>query len=648
MSQNESADRQDTPSVGHPLEPLTADEIKLAVHILRQQQQLPDTARFSYIALKDPAKSTVWNHIDGKPFAREAFCVILDRATAQTYEAVVCLVNQEVKSYVHRPGVQSSITLDEFAECENAIKADVKVQAALKLRGIEDTSLIMCDPWSAGNYGYPNEEGRRLVRAMCWLKTGPEDNGYARPIEGVVPVVDLTEMRVISVDDYGVVPLPSENGNYAASYMKHLRTDLKPIEITQPDGVSFKVDGHHIQWQKWSLRLGFNPREGLVLYTVAYADDGTVRPVLYRASLAEMVVPYADPSGNHYRKNAFDVGEYGVGMMANSLTLGCDCLGEIYYFDAVVHNSLGEPMVIPNAVCMHEEDFGILWKHMDWRTEATEVRRSRRLVISFIATAGNYEYGFFWYFYQDGSIQYEVKLTGICNTAALPEGETPRYGRLVAPQLNAQIHQHFFNVRLDTAIDGAENSVLEVNTYPEPMGERNPHGNAHYAEETVLKTESEAQRDLNGETQRYWRFINSNKMNRLGDPVGYRLLGVETTKPFAHPEASISKRAGFMNYHLWVTPYHPAERYPADDYPNQNPGGDGLPSWASANRNIENTDIVVWYTFGHHHIPRLEDWPVMPVSCCGFWLKPCGFFGRNPALDVPLSSRADETCCHTE
>mgnify|MGYP001381807499 CR=1 FL=1 len=134
----------------------------------------------------------------------------------------------------------------------------------------------------------------------------------------------------------------------------------------------------------------------------------------------------------------------------------------------------------------------------------------------------------------------------------------------------------------------------------------------------------------------------------MDQPVGYRLLPAENAVPFAHDDASVIKRAGFLTRHLWVTPYKAGERYAAGDYPNQRADGDGLPKWTEANRPIADTDVVVWYTFGHHHIPRLEDWPVMPVSCCGFWLKPCGFFGRNPALDVPLSSRADETCCHTE
>ena len=361
-----------------------------------------------------------------------------------------------------------------------------------------------------------------MVLARNFVRSSPTDNGYARPIEGVTAVVDLNSMEVVRVDDYGLVPLPPKPGNYAAEFADEggweFRKDLKPLDIVQPEGTSFQVEGHSVTWQKWRMRIGFTPREGLVLHTVGYEDKGRVRPVMYRAALSDMVVPYGDPSKDHYRKNAFDAGEYGIGSLTNSLTLGCDCLGEIYYFDAVMNNGKGGSFTIPNAVCMHEEDYGILWKHVDWRTGQTEVRRSRRLVVSSIATVGNYEYGFFWYFYQDGSIQMEIKLTGIVNTAAVPEGETPKYGTLVAPQLNAHIHQHFFSFRLDMDVDGGTNTAYEINTVAEPEGPDNPHGNAFYAEATPLKTELEAQRVIDPMKGRYWVVSNPSVNNALGRP----------------------------------------------------------------------------------------------------------------------------------
>ena len=647
MADMYEAIRARTPSatILHPLDPLEAEEITDAVDIIRTERNLGEHVRFVSVALHEPPKNVVLNFKKGDPITREAFMILLDNSDGSAYEAVVSLTEGKVTAWHHIPSVQPPIMLDEFFECERVVKAHPDFQAALRKRGITDFDLVMVDPWSAGNYGTEEENTRRLSRALSWVRSDPADNGYARPIEGVLALVDLNKMEVIRIEDTGVVPLPPEAGNYAAEAVKQLRTDLKELAINQPDGPSFSIEGNEVHWQKWRFRVGFTPREGLVLHTVTYEDQGRERPVLYRASLAEMVVPYGDPTINHYRKNAFDVGEYGVGMLANSLELGCDCLGHIHYFDAAMTDSRGNAVKMPKVVCLHEEDFGILWKHIDWRNNQTEVRRSRRLVISFIATVGNYEYGFFWYFYQDGNIQFEIKLTGIMNTGAFPPGEKPEYGQLVAPQLNAPIHQHFFSMRLDAMIDGVNNSVYEVNTEAVPMGPENPHGNAFRAISTLLSTESEAQRIINPLSARYWKVVNPAVKNHVGEPVAYKLMPGENVLPFAHPESSVMKRATFTTRHLWVTPYSREENYPAGTYPNQHPGGAGLPEWTKANRSIENTDVVLWYTIGAHHIPRPEDWPVMPAGYIGFMLKPMGFFDRNPWLDIPPPAHGHSCEC---
>jgi primary-amine oxidase len=629
-----TADRGET-TAEHPLSPLSEDEIRRAVAILRASGRLGRRTRFISVGLREPAKPGVLAFRPGMAIEREAIVCLLDHDSGVTSEAIVGLTAGEVRSWTDLPGVQPSITPEEFVECEAAVKRSPAFLEALRKRGIADAGLVMVDPWSVGWYGDEKEAGRRLARGFCWLRRSARDNGYARPLEGLHPLVDLNAMEVIEIEDHGIVPLPPDDGNYGAEFQGSFRTDLKPLEIVQPDGPSFTVRGHAVTWQKWHFRIGFTAREGLVLHRIGYEDEGRVRPLIYRASLAEMVVPYGDPSKRHYTKNAFDVGEYGVGSMANSLRLGCDCLGEIHYFDAVVATSTGEPLRIGNAVCMHEEDFGVLWRHRDWRTGDTEVRRSRRLVVSFFATVGNYDYGFFWYFYQDGRLQFEVKLTGILNTAAVEPGARPGYGTLVARQLYAQIHQHIFNVRLDMEVDGPRNSVLEVNTRTVPRGPGNPQGNAFVAEATLLATEAAARRRVDPAAGRYWLIANPGSVNALGEPVAYRLKPGENGVLLVDPEASVAQRAGFAAHHLWVTPYHPDENFPAGDYPNQRAGADGLPVWTRQDRPVADTDIVVWYTLAHLHVPRPEDWPVMPVGYVGFLLEPAGFFDRNPAMDVP-------------
>jgi primary-amine oxidase len=627
--------------VKHPLEPLTAAEITAAVAIVRSEKPVNAQFRFPCVTLHEPEKSAVLAFPEGDPINREAFAILLDNATGHTYETVVSLTDGTVISWKHIPDVQPNLMADEIAECEVVVKAHPDFKAALARRGITDLDLVVVDVWAIGNFGFEEEDGIRLSRGLCYLRSIAGGNFYSRPIDGLVAIVDVNKMEILRIEDVGNIPIPTESGEYAKTFTPKFRDDLKPLQILQPEGPSFQVDGHQVSWQKWQFRIGFTPREGVVLYCVGYEDQGKFRSILYRASMSEMVVPYGDPRSQHFRKNAFDLGEHGIGMLTNSLTLGCDCVGEIYYFDAALTNSRGDASIIENAICLHEEDYGILWKHTDWRLEEVEVRRSRRLVVSFIATVDNYEYGFFWYFYQDGTLQYEVKLTGILLCAAL--ANTPKYGTLVAPELNALNHQHFFNMRLDFDLDGLNNSVYEVNTEAEPLGPDNPYGNGFFATSTLLPTEQSAQRTIDPFTARYWKIANPSVLNRLGQPVGFKLIPGDNALPFAHPDAPILKRAGFMTKHLWVTPYQLNERYAAGNYPNQHPGGEGLPQWTQANRPVENTDLVVWYTFGHHHIPRPEDWPVMPVAYSGFTLKPVGFFDANPALDVPPSQHS-ETC----
>ena len=622
----------------HPLEPLGASEIACAVELLKAVPSCTACTRIISIVLQEPAKQLVHSWPNGHAPAREAIAVLLDNASGAASSVVLDLTKQAVVEIRPAPpGAQPTLSLDEQIECEQAVLASPEFRAALDRQyGIKDTSLVMVDIWSAGYYGSEEERTRRLTRPLCFLRTDPTDNGYAKPIEGIRPVVDLNKMQVIRVEEYGHWPLPTESCNYSADRVPNQRTDIKPLDIAQPEGPSFHLEGNRIEWQNWKLVIGFNAREGLTLHHVRYTDQGQDRSILYRASLTEMVVPYGDPKPTQARKNAFDVGEYGMGMCANSLRLGCDCLGHIEYLDADLCDSRGRPFRIPNAICIHEEDYGILWKHTDRRLpDAPEVRRSRRLVISSVSTVENYEYGFFWYFYQDGNIQFEIKLTGILSLGAVLPGEKPRYGALIAPRLYAPNHQHFFNVRLDFDIDGTENTVQQIDVVADPIDESNPFENAFHANVTDLSSEHSALANLNLETARTWRVVNKNRLNAVGEPVGYRFIPGDNSIPFGSPNAWWRRRASFVNHHVWVTPYCEHEKYAAGEYPNQSCGGEGLAKWTEADRSLSNQDVVFWYTFGHTHIPRPEDYPVMPTAYIGFVLKPNGFFDKNPANDVP-------------
>jgi primary-amine oxidase len=626
----------------HPFDPLSYHELARTVQIVHESGNFRARMRFAAVTAREPDKTSMQTYKTDACYDRLVDVLIIDNENRCAIDAVVSLSQEVVLSFqdAEQQG-QPPLTPDEFIEIENTAKMSELVADALRKRGLDisERGLVTVDPLGIGYYDEEDSPKRRLARAVFHVRKATDDLNYAHPVDGLAAIIDLDEREVIKVEDTGVVPVPQQMRNYDRRFIDKFREDIKPLEITQPDGPSFSVNGWQVEWQRWRLRVDFNIREGLVLRDVRYddVDKGIERKIAYRMSIAEMTVPYGDSTLVQYRKNAFDAGEYGLGILANSLTHGCDCLGEIHYFDFDYVDTFGEIESIPNAICMHEEDDSILWKHTDLRTEKVEVRRSRKLILSFISTVGNYEYGFYWIFRQDGSIELEVKAIGVMQTGAVKPGERPKFGTLVEEGCYAPNHQHFFCARLDMNIDGPDNQVVEVDTRADPMGPGNPYGNAFYAVPTVLRTEKKARRNHSLETARYWAIQNPNVQNRMGTNVGYKILPTEIVNPFFQEGSSISKRGAYLDHHLWVTPYDRSENYPAGHFPNQNPGPDGLPVWTEKDRNIENEDIVVWYVFGHHHIPRLEDWPMMPSARLGFHLKPANFFDFCTCIDVPPS-----------
>ncbi|KAF3630507.1 putative cysteine synthase, chloroplastic/chromoplastic-like isoform 1 [Capsicum annuum] len=647
----------------HPLDPLSAAEISVAVATVRAAGETPevrDGMRFIEVVLLEPDKSVValadayffppfqsslmpktkgGSLIPTKLPPRRSRLIIYNKKTNETSIWIVELteVHAAARGGHHRgkvissnvvPDVQPPIDAQEYAECEAVVKNYPPFREAMKRRGIDDMDLVMVDPWCVGYHSEADAPSCRLAKPLVFCRTEsdcPMENGYARPVEGIYVLVDVQNMQIIEFEDRKLVPLPPVDPlrNYTAGETRGGvdRSDVKPLHIIQPEGPSFRISGNYVEWQKWNFRIGFTPREGLVIHSVAYLDGSRGRrPIAHRLSFVEMVVPYGDPNDPHYRKNAFDAGEDGLGKNAHSLKRGCDCLGYIKYFDAHFTNFMGGVETTENCVCLHEEDHGILWKHQDWRTGLTEVRRSRRLT--------------------DGKIEAEVKLTGILSLGALQPGESRKYGTTIAPGLYAPVHQHFFVARMNMAVDckpaEAHNQVVEVNVEVEEPGKENVHNNAFYAQETLLRSELQAMRDCDPFSARHWIVRNTRTVNRTGQLTGYKLVPGPNCLPLAGPEAKFLRRAAFLKHNLWVTQYAPGEDFPGGEFPNQNPrAGEGLASWVKQDRPLEESDVVLWYIFGITHIPRLEDWPVMPVEHIGFMLQPHGFFNCSPAVDVP-------------
>jgi len=641
---------------------VTPEEVSRVREILSDAGHFSDTVRLAYLGLIDPPFD-----VDPASTPDRRFRVyLLDRADGTSRDATVSVTRGEMESITDLDTALSGelpVMDEDYPVVEEVLSTDERWLEALAKRGL-DAKDVRVAPLSAGVFEYPEEQGRRMLRGLAFVQQGEEDSAWAHPVEGLLAYVDISNRTVEQVLDFGVVPLPEEHGNYTdPSLTGPVRTTQKPILITQPEGPSFTVtDGNHVEWERWSLDVGFDMRDGLVLHNIAFDDvdpgkpeDVRRRRVLNRASIAEMVVPYGDPNPVRSWQNYFDTGEYLIGQCANSLELGCDCLGEITYLSPTIAGNDGHPRTITNGICMHEEDFSILSKHSDLWSGVAYTRRNRRLVISVFTTVGNYDYGFYWYLYLDGTIEFEAKATGIVFTSGY-QGD-PSYNAELAPGLGAPFHQHLFAARLDFALDGGPSRVEEEDVVRVPMGEGNPRGNAFTRSRTTLATEQQAVRDADGSVGRTWVISNPESTNRLGHPVAFKLHPEGQPTLLADPDSSIARRATVMRHNLWVTRYNAEQKYPTGDFANQNPGHDGIGDWIAADRDVDTQQDVVWHSFGLTHFPRVEDWPMMPVDTTGFTLRPEGFFDRNPALDVPEpikahgccgSDEADGSACHCE
>lgn len=623
----------------HPLDSITAGEITVAVEAVKASPKFVEGSAFAVVSLNEPAKAKVLA-VEPVKIAREAFVVLLDRDHNKTSEVIVDLESGAIRRWTTIAGVQPSVVIEEYTIAPEIIKADPRFQEAMRKRGITNLDKVKVDAWAPGYLG-DQADGSRIVRTIFFYKDDEDSNWYSRPIEGVVAIINLTKRQVLSVTDSGVVPISKDRGAFDEKSVGTLRPAPKPLHIVQPEGVGFELRGQEVAWDNWRFHFGLDPREGLVLHRVRYVDGGKERPVLYRASLSEMVVPYGDADPNWSWRSAFDVGEYGIGRLASPIARGADAPENAAYVDFPVATDAGEIQTLRDAVAIFERDAGLLWKHYDIDRDYNESRRGRQLVLMFIATVGNYDYALNWIFHQDGTLEFRADLTGIMLAKGVAEPlaheghRGPSHAHYVAPYVVAPHHQHFFNFRLDLDVDGAANSIYESNSRALEDPAANGLGNAFVMESTKLPTEKAAQRDLSMAAQRKWKIVNPNMKNALGEATAYILVPGDNSLPFVRTNSPVRKRAAFLDHHFWATRFADGEMHASGYYPNQSKGGDGLEKWTADDEALDNADVVVWYTTGVTHIPRPEEWPIMNVHQTGFKLIPAGFFARNPAVALP-------------
>jgi len=621
----------------HPLDDLTAREYWTAYEVVQASGKVDGNTRYPLMQLKEPPKEEVLAWKPGQPMRREAFVVV--KKGPQTFEAVVDVNGKKLVSWTEIKGMQPPSPEEESDEFKDAIKDSDKVKAALKKRGITDFNAVFCGGAPEGYYGLAEEEGRRLLRVVCVQQTGPLEDGGV--IEGLTILWDVNEKKVVRVIDTGVVPVPKVEANYDLASVGAIRDVPTPLTVQQPLGPSYRLDGQSVSWQKWNFHFRIDRRVGLVVNTVSYQDGGKLRSILYEGSLSEIFVPYMEPSEGWFARVFFDAGLGGDGF-ASPLVVGEDCPDNAVYFDQMYANWKGLVQTKQRAACLFEQPASSMaWRHDD--TGVVESRKARELVLRTIGIFGNYDYIFDWVFQQNGSIRVRVGASGFDQTMAVnsrsaaddPKGEASRYGRFIAENSVGIDHDHFFSFRLDFDIDGSANSFVRDKFQVKRLLAENPRKSLWVAEPETAKTEEQAKARMSMEHPEGWRVINPNVKGPLGYPVGYELMPGDNAMSLLLPDDYPQMRAGFTDYHVWVTPYRANERYAAGDYPFLSKGGEGLPAWTKANRPIENTDIVLWYTVGFHHVPHAEDWPVMPTVWHEFELKPVNFFAQNPALDLP-------------
>ncbi len=618
----------------HPLDQLSAREHWAIYDALQSSGKLDSTFRLLYEGLKEPPKPEVLAWQPGQPLRRQALVHLTQGKFG--YEAVVDLSDKKVLSFTQLPGRQFMTSGPESNAAGALAMKDPRVKDAMRKRGITDFTHVSCSPANNGYFDLPEERNARVLHLSCGSDRG-RISGYGESFDGLVVVVDLTNEKVLRVVDVGGARSGLPDG-HAPEEIGATRDPVNPVQMIQPKGASYTLNGHEVSWQNWKFHFRMDMRRGLVLSRVRYVDGGKERSVMYQGSLSELFVPYMDPADPWNYQGYFDLGTYpfAFGGIASSLETGVECPTYATYFNSYVVTEKGAPRERQRTACLFERNTGdVAWRHTRGGGGVNEARPRTDLVLRMYMNAGNYDYLFDWVLQQDGSITVNLGATGMDQVKAATG--TPKdndYGRIIANKLVGVNHSHFFSFRLDMDVDGPQNSLMVDKLQTTTLPSENPRRSVWTVNTQTAQTEKDGMRMSAMNAPEVWRIVNPNIKNPFGWPVGYEIEG-HGAMSLMSPDDYMRKRAGFVDHTLWTTAYSANELYAAGDYPTNSVAGDGLPRWTAANRTIANTDVVSWLTLGFHHVPRPEDWPVMPVAWHSFSIKPVGFFGRSRSIDLP-------------
>lgn len=628
----------------HPLDGLTTAEYWAAYDVLQQAGHIDAESFFSSVLLREPPKDLVLAWKEGSPIPREADVVILRQG--QTFEARVDLAARKLISWREAKDVQAPFLSSELFGMDETIKKDPRVVEALKKRGITDLNTVQCIALPLSYIAVPEQTTQRIGFGSCSQQHGFYHT-WGRDIEGLTMQIDMVNKKILKIVDTEVVPVSKGARNYE-EISENPRPGTTPISISRPEGPSFHVNKGEVSWQNWRFRFRIDPRVGPVLNLVRFEDGGRMRSVMYEGSLSELFVPYMDPSNGWNNRVFIDAGEFysSVGLL-QPLRPGLDCPANAEFFDGLSVGEHGAPKLAPQVVCLFERTANDpAWRHYEGNN--IYGRPSRELVLRSAAAIGNYDYLMDWRFEQDGAIDVAVGATGVIETKATPEKNAAmramdgsgtdmqaEYGQFVAENLIGVNHDHFFSFRLDMDVDGPGNSFMVARMVRQALPADPMRKSIWAVKPMIAAHEKDAIMDIHLENPSMWLFINPNVKGPLGYPTGYEIMPGATAKSLLAPDDPPQKLGAFSEHQFWVTPNNPGERYAAGVYPTSSKASDGLAVWTKANRPIENTDLVGWYTLGFHHMPRVEDWPVMPTMWHHFQIRPFNFFEANPVLDLP-------------
>ncbi|WP_407165316.1 tyramine oxidase [Bradyrhizobium sp. ORS 111] len=622
----------------HPMDGLTADEIQSVSNVLRGAGKFNDAMRVVSMALEEDPKDEVRAWRPGQPFTRRAVATLLGEG--HLYEARVDLAARSLTGWDEIKDKQAALTIDELISAGDLPKQDPRWVAAMAKRGITDFSNVLCLPLTVGPVTDPALRGHRLLNVPCLDRSGAGNNLWGKPIENVIAQVDLTTKSVLSVTDLGVVPAPSSTPSHAYADSGRYRKAPKPVEIATLEGSNVMVEGGQVRWDNWSFHVRLDPRAGAVLSLIRYDDRGSWREIAYQISASEMFVPYMDPDQTWSFRAYMDIGEYGFGVLASELRPGEDCPASAHFLDLMISDTKGMPVVSKGAVCIFERPTGDpIWRHSELLNDTAEVRPNNELVVRMAPVVGNYDYLVDYVFDRAGNIDVRLGAYGIDATKGVasrtlsdPTGaQDTAYGTLIDERLLAVNHDHYMTFRIDMDVDGTGNRLVEDRFSVRKL-EQGARKSLWQVDTKPVATEGPITLPLNAAQ---FRVESTGKTNKQGYHTSYQLMPGHSDVSLLAKDEPIQLRAGFSSYTLWASAYAKDERYAAGLYPNENAEVDGLPKWTAAKRSIEDRDLVLWYTVGFRHVPRAEDWPVMPGLWHGFRLRPFNFFDRNPALDVP-------------